>query len=83
MTGGEMSEQVTIYCVQPFWWNGRQLARAEPSQFRTLDEAQRAAKLAYERHAGVAILSITGSPEFDAWNAPQQVGAIGNVLVVE
>ena len=75
-----MSGKVTIYCVQPYWWDGRKLARSEVRQFKTQTEAERDAERAYERHAGVSIYAVSGWPEHEAWDEPRLVNAIGHVL---
>lgn len=77
-----MSGKVTIYCVQPYWWDGRRLARSEVRQFRTLEEAARDAEKAYERHAGVSVYAVSGWPEQEAWDDPRVVSTTGYVLGV-
>lgn len=74
-----MSGKVTIYCVQPYWWDGRKLALSEVRRFRTLDEAEREAGKAYARHAGVAVYSVSGWPDYDAWEDPKLVNSVGAI----
>lgn len=69
----------TIYGVQPYWFDGRRLARGTPEQYRTQAEAERAAGKLYRNHAGVLIFSVSGEPEYDAWGEPRPIRAIGYV----
>jgi hypothetical protein len=68
----------TIYGVQPYWHDGRRLARGVPQQFRSRQEADRAAERLYENHAGVLIYSVTGNPEYDAWGEPCVLSTLGS-----
>lgn len=74
-----MMGKKTIYGVQPYWFDGRRLARGLPAQFRTLAEAERMAGKLYETHAGVVIYAVTGCPEFDTWGDPRPIRSIGFV----
>lgn len=74
--GAGMSAK-TIYGVQPYWHDGRRLARGLPEQFRSRDEADKAAERLYMNHAGVLIYSVTGNPEFDTWGEPRVLWTIG------
>lgn len=73
----------TVYCVQPYWRDGSKLAHGELSQFRTEKEARKAARRAYDHHAGVLIYSVRGCPEFDAWRDPRPVAQHGDVPALE
>lgn len=77
-----MSGKVTIYCVQPYWWDGRKLAHGSPEQYRTREEAKRVAKKLYAWHAGVAVYAVCGWPEYEAWDEPTLVDSVGSVLTL-
>jgi hypothetical protein len=70
----------TVFLVQPYWFDGRRLARGPVEQYRTLAEARRAAERLYLNHAGVEVFSVSGNPEFDAWRDPEVVWAVGKTL---
>jgi hypothetical protein len=78
-----MFRKVTIYCVEPYWWDGRRLARSDVQRFRTREEAEREARRAYAHHAGVSVYSISGWPDSDAWESPRVLNTIGYVLGVD
>lgn len=69
----------TYYGVQPFWHDGRRLARGDLQQFRTEVEATRAAERLYDNHAGVLVYSVTGDPDYDAWQEPRTIATLGSV----
>lgn len=76
------TNEVTIYCVQPFWRNGKgDLAQGRLRQFRDEAGARAAATQAWESsaNAGVIAFGITGIPEFDTWGDPWLVASYGDV----
>lgn len=70
----------TIYCVQPFWRDGAELAQGSLSQHLTKREAFRAADKAYQHHAGVIVYAVSGDPAFETWSSPRLVRSVGTVL---
>ena len=69
----------TIYGVQPYWFDGRRLARGLPVQVHTKKQAHREAARLYGNHAGVTIFAVSGYPEFDTWDEPRPVWSKGYV----
>lgn len=75
--------KTTIYCVQPFWKDGRKLARGPLKQFKKEEEARAAGEVAAKRNAGVLVFSVAGSPEADVWDEPIVILKRGDVPALE
>ena len=74
--------EVTVYCVQPFWRNGKgALAQGRLRQFKDRDAALREAHRAagVDSNVGVIAFEITGAPEFDSWGEPILLVQYGDV----
>lgn len=70
---------VTIYCVQPFWNDGRKLAHCTLQQFTDRAAAMRAGERAAWRGAGAVVYSLEGDPEREDWGRPQFLARLGDV----
>lgn len=70
---------VTIYCVQPYWNDGRRLARGLPEQFTCRRKAVRAGRRAARRNCGAVVFSVRGDPEIEAWGEPRVISALGDL----
>ena len=68
---------VTIYCVQPFWDDGRKLAHGTLQQFGDADAAMKAGKRAAWRNSGAVVYALEGDPECDDWSRPKIIGRLG------
>lgn len=76
--------RVTVYCVQPFWRVGAtKLARGDMQKFMYKEKARRAGVSAARRLGGAIVYSVTGCPEFETWEEPKLVEAIGVVPEVK
>ncbi|MDO8912330.1 MAG: hypothetical protein Q8N10_03470 [Phenylobacterium sp.] len=70
---------VTIYCVQPYWTDGRKLAHGSLRQFKRRSDAIRAGETAARRNAGAIVYVVEGDPEFESWSRPRLLAAHGQV----
>lgn len=68
-----------IYCVETFWRNGRKLERGQLRQFADPATAQAVGQELGERMPGVLVYSITGEPEADYWDEPEEIARYGDV----
>lgn len=75
---------VTVYYVQPFWRAGpTKLARGDLRQYEVQRQALSAGEAAARRQGGALVFSMRGNPEFEFWEKPRLVKAIGEVPEVE
>lgn len=68
---------LTVYGVQPFFWDECALAKGPLTWFVDEAEAIKAAERAYAHYAGVRVFSLTGTDEFDYWRDSVTVKAFG------
>jgi hypothetical protein len=67
----------TIYCAQPFWRRGNDLAAGQVHQFMTEEWARAGGKILAGSADGVAVFSLTGEPDVDYWGEPVMIVAFG------
>lgn len=75
--------KVTIYCVQPFWRDGRKLAHGALQQYACEVKARRAGERSARRLDGAIVYSVTGDPIFEEWSQPRLIAALGQVPRLE
>jgi hypothetical protein len=68
-----------IYCVQPYWDDGRRLAHGALRQFTTPQAALRAGEAAARQLGGAVVYLVEGDPEFDDWGDPVLLASHGLV----
>lgn len=72
--------RITYYCVQSFRRTGsRRFAANAIRPFRSVSGAMAAGESAARRHAGAIVYQVSGSPEFDHWEAPRILTVFGEV----
>lgn len=71
--------RTTVFCVLTFWRDRRKLALGKLTQFTALEPALKAGTRAATRNAGVVVLSLTGCPDFGAWDPPRLYAVHGDV----
>lgn len=70
---------VTVYCVQPFWWDRRKLSAGRLRQFKQEEDAVQAGLALSLKEVGVLVFSVTGNPEADYWEEPRLLASHGEV----
>ncbi len=68
---------VTVFCVQPFWTRGRDLAPGDLRHFRSETLARNAGAVASHHAVGVIVYQVKGEPEFDTWSEPKVIARYG------
>ncbi len=68
---------VTVFCVQPFWKRGGDLAPGDLRQFRSETLARNAGAVASHHAVGVVVYQLRGEPEFDTWSEPEIIARYG------
>ncbi|MCR5875131.1 hypothetical protein LRS10_13615 [Phenylobacterium sp. J426] len=72
--------RVVRYCVQPFEERADGgIVKGDAQQFRTADEALRAAQLMKRRVVGAAVYEVAGWPVQDIWDRPRLLSRFGLV----
>lgn len=72
--------RITVYCVQSFWRAGpAKLARNDLRQFDSERRAREIGESEARRQGGAIVYSVSGSPEFDHWDPPRLIVALGDV----
>lgn len=71
--------KATIFCVQPFWNDGRKLAHGCLRQFTEEGRALRAGAVAAGRNSGVIVYAVDGDPDFEEWGRPRLLAVHGDV----
>ncbi|MBD3817897.1 MAG: hypothetical protein IE912_03145 [Brevundimonas diminuta] len=61
----------TIYCVQTYRRQGRQVEAGQLRQFAEETAAVNAGNALAPRVAGVVVYALTGEPEADFWDEPK------------
>lgn len=70
---------MTVYCVQPFWHDGRRLAHGTLRQFSREGEARKVGEATARRVGGALVYAVDGDPEFESWSKPRLLASIGRV----
>lgn len=73
------ASRTTVYMVITFWRDRDRPVFGKLIQFVALEPALKAGARAAARHAGVVVLSVTGSPEFSLWDPPRVYAVHGDV----
>ncbi len=68
----------TIYCVQTYRRQGRQMEAAQLRQFADEAAAMSAGAALASRAAGVIVYALTGEPEADFWDEPRVLSQYGD-----
>lgn len=69
----------TIYCVQPFWRNGKRHEPGPARQFSGEDKARAEGERLAGSAPGVVVLKVEGWPEADCWDDPVILATHGDV----
>ena len=69
----------TIYCVQPYWSDGRKLSQGLLRQFAHEAQALRAGQSAARQVGGAIVYCVAGDPEFEDWDRPRSIAVFGAV----
>lgn len=67
-----------IYCVETFWRNGQKLERGQLRQFAEPLTAKAVGRELGARMPGVLVYSISGEPEADCWDEPEEIARYGD-----
>lgn len=73
----------TIYCVQAYRRQGRQIETGQLRQFADEAAARSAGEAIARRAAGVVVYAITGEPEADFWDEPRVLSQHGDLPMRE
>lgn len=69
----------TVFCVQRYAGSAKRLEPQQMRQFGTVEDALAYGGSVQRRSTGVVVFSVTGEPDFDAWEAPDVLAEYGMV----
>lgn len=71
--------RMTVYCVQPFWDDGRKLARGEVVQCTRRRDALRKGRAVANRNAGAMVLKVVADLDLDVCSEVRLLATFGEV----